>query len=303
MITLAANDTLAGGASVASQITCTIFGMELNGTTETYKVLDQRQLANSPATIYTATANGPSFIKSIMVNNNDTISRTFRLFRGGLAATNAIIPTFTLLPGGAAIYEDGRGWQFFTSTGQLLTANGVPNLGNVDNWGIAGSFAETMDRNLCTETNTTLTTTGQIFCQAIWLTAGTTVTNISISSATTAANGPTHWVFGLTDANRAVLASSADQTSTAWAANTIKTLAMGTPYVVTTTGLYYIVYSMTASTAVITVKGNTAITGGQLAGTAPILHGISSTAYSTGVLSGTLGALTVGTTSMWACVT
>ena len=76
MIILAANDTLAGEASVASQVTCTVMGMELNSSTlvETYKVLDQRQLANSPATIYTAGASGPTFIRSITVNNNDTVS-------------------------------------------------------------------------------------------------------------------------------------------------------------------------------------------------------------------------------------
>ena len=53
MLTLAAADTLAGVASAASQVTCTIFGMELNAGTEVYKVLDQRQLASSAATIYT----------------------------------------------------------------------------------------------------------------------------------------------------------------------------------------------------------------------------------------------------------
>ena len=191
MIILAANDTLAGGASVASQVTCTIFGMELNGTTETYKVLDQRQLAASPATIYTATANGPTFIRTILINNNDTTSRTFRLFRGGTANVNAITPTFTLLPSGSAVYEDALGWQFYNSVGQLLYGTGVPNMGNMDNWGITGNLGETMDRVYCPEVNTTVATTGQIFCQAIWLTAGTTVTNISFHSALTKPSGPT----------------------------------------------------------------------------------------------------------------
>ena len=122
MIILAANDTLAAGASVASQVTCTLFGMELNNTTETYKVLDQRQLDSSPETIYTATANGPTFIRTITVNNNDAVVRTFRLFRAGTANANAITPKFTLLPGGAAIYEDGLGWQFFNNSGQVLVS-------------------------------------------------------------------------------------------------------------------------------------------------------------------------------------
>lgn len=303
MIILAANDTLAGGASVASQVTCTVMGMELNSSTlvETYKVLDQRQLANSPATIYTAGANGPTFIRSITVNNNDTVSRTFRLFRGGIAATNAITPTFTLLPGGAAIYEDGLGWQFFNYVGQLLTATGMPNSGSEENFGITGSLAETIPRNYCPEVNTTVATTGQIFCQAISLYAGITVSNISFHSATTAAGTPTHYVFGLYNLSRNLLATTADQTSTAWAANTLKTLAVTTPYLVPTTGLYYLMFSMVATT-VATLKGGTARTGGQLARQVPILNGISSTTYSTGTAPASLGDLTVGTTSIWGCV-
>lgn len=115
MFTLAANDTLAGVASAASEVTCTIFGMELNGTTETYKVLYQGQLASSAATIYTATANGPTFIRTITIVNTDTVSaNTFQLFRGGTANANAITPVINLAAGGAATYEDGKGWDAFT---------------------------------------------------------------------------------------------------------------------------------------------------------------------------------------------
>jgi len=302
MILLSANDTLAAGASVATQLTCTVFGMELASGVETYKVLDQRQLASSPATIYTATANGPTFIRSICINNNDTITRTFRLFRAGTAAANAITPNFSLLPNGCAIYEDALGWTFYNSAGQLLTSVGSPVSGDDPNYGISGSFAETIDRSVCPEVNTTLTTTGQVFCQALWLNAGITVTNISFYSATTAASVPTHYVFALYDINRNLLATTADQTSTAWGANTLKTLPVTTPYLVSTTGIYYLMVSVVATT-VPTFKGGTASTGAQLAGQAPIMHGISSTAYSTGTAPSTLGALTVGTTSVWACVT
>ncbi len=113
MYTLAANDTLAGVASAASEVTYTIFGMELNGTTETYKVLAQGQLAASAATIYTATANGPTFVRTITLVNTDTVSaNTFQLFRGGTANANAITPVINLPAGGAATYEDGKGWDF-----------------------------------------------------------------------------------------------------------------------------------------------------------------------------------------------
>ena len=302
MIILAANDTLAGGASVGSQVTCNLFGMELASGVETYKTLDQRQLASSPATIYTATANGPTFIRSIMVNNNDTVVRSFRLFKGGTAAVNAITPTFYLQPGGAAIYEDGLGWQFFNSSGQVLTAQGGTLIGSEDNFGISGTLAESIPRSLCVEANSaTPTASGTLFMQAIYLTAGQTVSNISWASATTGAGTPTHWMFGLYSAGRALLATSADQLTAAWAANTIKTLAMTTPYLVPTSGIYYIGMFM-AATTVITSKGNTAKTNGALAAAAPILHGATSDTGLTTALPANAGTITGGLLPIWCAV-
>jgi len=242
MIILAANGTIAGVASAATQLTCTLFGMELNGATETYKILAPRQLAAAAATIYTATANGPTFIRSINVVNNDTAVRTFSLYVGGTAAANKITPTLSIQPGGLAVYEDALGWQFFNSAGQLLQATGSPNNGVQPNYGITGTLAETMDRQTCPEVNSVLGTTGQIRVQAIWLTAGQTVSNISFHSATTAAGTPTHYVFALYDINRNLLATTADQTSTAWAANTLKTIAVTTPYFAASSSVYILAF-------------------------------------------------------------
>jgi hypothetical protein len=129
MLTLAAADTLAAGASAATLLTSTVFGMELNAGTEVYKVLDQRQLAASPATIYTAPGSTTSFIKTIMVVNNDTNTRTFQFFRGGTAAANAITPVYSLGPGCCAVYEDGCGWLFYDGAGRLLQSQTVAALG------------------------------------------------------------------------------------------------------------------------------------------------------------------------------
>lgn len=126
MLTIAASDTIAGVASAATEVTCTLFLMELNTSTaaETY-TKDQQQLATSAATIYTATANGPTFIRSITVVNTDTSnSNTFQLFAGGTAASNAITPVFTLVAGGHAQYEDGGGWTFYDGTGRIMESNG-----------------------------------------------------------------------------------------------------------------------------------------------------------------------------------
>lgn len=125
MIVLAAADTLAGQASVASQVTSTIFGMELNGTTETYKVLDQRQLSNTAGTIYTVPSSTQAFIKSIHVVNNDTSARTFQYFRGGTAASNAITPAINLdASGGFAIFSEANGWTVYTPTGVVKSGAG-----------------------------------------------------------------------------------------------------------------------------------------------------------------------------------
>lgn len=169
------------------------------------------------------------------------------------------------------------------------------------NLGPTGTLAETMPRETCPEVNTAApTASGTLFLNAIYLTAGQLVSNITISSATTAANTPTNYFFALYSAARALLAQSANQTTTAWAANTVKTLAMTTPYRVPTSGLYYIGIMMTA-TAVITTKGGTAKTGGQLASTVPILHGASTTGLTT-ALPNPAGAITGGLVSIYAAV-
>lgn len=121
MLTLAAADTLAAVAQSATTVTCTVFGMELNAGTETYKVLDQRQLAAAAATIYTVPASTSAFVRSItLVNTNAGASQTFQLFRGGLVAANAITPSITIPAGGMAVYEDGEGWKIYNSSGQVL---------------------------------------------------------------------------------------------------------------------------------------------------------------------------------------
>ncbi|MES2903857.1 MAG: hypothetical protein V4696_06710, partial [Pseudomonadota bacterium] len=194
------------------------------------------------------------------------------------------------------VTEEGE-WYHYDATGAKYAYNGPMAV----NLGIAGTLAETMPRELCTETNTTMAVSGTLNMQAIYLRAGQLVSNISLCSATTAAGTPTNYRFGLFDSARALLAESANQTTSAWAANNVKTLAMGTPYRVPTSGLYYIGYYMTATT-IPTLKGFTGKTGGQLAATAPILHGSSSTGLTT-ANPNPAAAITGGTTTFWAAVT
>jgi hypothetical protein len=211
--------------------------------------------------------------------------------------TSEDLMSVTLLAGENLVFSQEGEWQHKDVQGARYTYAGPP----VANLGITGTLAETMPRETCPEINTTVAASGTLFMQAIYLRAGQLVSNITLSSATTAAVTPTNYFFALYSGARALLANSTNQTTTAWAANTVKTLAMSTPYRVPTSGQYYIGYFMTAGT-VITAKGGTAKTGGQLASTAPILHGISTTGLTT-ALPDPAAAITGGTASIYAAVT
>jgi hypothetical protein len=299
MLTLATTNTIAGVGSVASQLTCTIMGMELNGTTEVYKILDQRQLAAAAETIYTVPSSTTTFVKSITVVNNDTAVRTFRLFLNGTAAANAITPLYEIQPGGQAVYEDGAGWTLYTANGIML--NGAVCLDLYQTaFFVTGCKAETFPRNLVPEVNTALLSTGRLSLEAIAIRAGELITSISFWSATTAANTPTNQLFGLYNNTLTLLRATNNDTTTAWGANTRKTLNLTSTFTTTYTGLYYLGIMVTATT-VPTLKGYTARTGGQLNAAAPSMGGTSNTGLTTSLPTPANAPGTV-TTSVWGCV-
>lgn len=117
----------------------------------------------------------------------------------------------------------------------------------------------------------------------IYLHAGDVVTNLSFRSGATAAGTPVNWWFALYSdaATPALLAQSADQTSTAWAANTTKTLALASAYTVPKSGIYWAAIMVKATTvptllgacaapAIVTGERNLSQSSGSaLAATAP----------------------------------
>lgn len=84
----------------------------------------------------------------------------------------------------------------------------------------------------------------------ILLQAGDVVTNLSFRSGATAAGTPTNWWFALYSnaATPALLAQTADQTSTAWAASTTKTVALSAAQTIRTTGIYWAAIMVKATT-------------------------------------------------------
>jgi hypothetical protein len=112
-----------------------------------------------------------------------------------------------------------------------------------------GTFRKTMARRQAT-IDTSALTTQVMLSTAIVLYAGDVVTNLTFVSGATAANTPTNWWFALYSnaATPALIAQTADQTTTAWGANTVMTKALSAPYTVVTTGVYYAAIMVKATT-------------------------------------------------------
>lgn len=98
------------------------------------------------------------------------------------------------------------------------------------------------------------------------------VTALTFRSGGTAANTPTNWWFALYSPAGALLAQTADQTNTAWAADEHKTVALATPQRIAAAGAYF---------AAIMVK---ATAPPSLAGVA-VDHAEISDGYMTGVVN------------------
>lgn len=73
----------------------------------------------------------------------------------------------------------------------------------------------------------------------VYLNDGDTVTNLSFISGGTALGTPTNWWFALYSGAGALLSQTADQITTAWAADTVKTLPLATAQRISKSGIYY----------------------------------------------------------------
>lgn len=236
-------------------------------------------------------------VKTVYLTNNHATASTTVTAQHFDGTTSADIVSCTLLPGEkVAMIEDGS-WRHRDGQHAEYTYS-VPARANL---GATSILAETMPRELCPEVNSAVPTlSGTLFMQAIYLASGQLVSNISICSATTAAGTPTNYFFALYSGALALRAVSANQTTTAWAAQTYKTLAMTTPYRVPTSGIYYIGLMMTATT-VVTTKGDTARTSSVLGAVAPALMGTSTTGLTT-AMPDPAAAITTTTASLYAAV-
>jgi hypothetical protein len=125
------------------------------------------------------------------------------------------------------------------------------------------------------DTNQVALATGVMTAVRIKLFAGDVITNVSVRSGATAAGTPTnYWVALYSNAGTpALLSQSADQTSTAWAANTTKTIPLAAAQTIAKTDYYWVAINVTATTPP-TLLGTI--------GVAPIVTGEANLAVSSG---------------------
>lgn len=280
-----------GGAVTTNQLQCLT----------TYKVYTTTTTVDGKVAINTnnttdvdlagAPASGETYdIQNINIYNADTVSATV-IIKLDVSGTE------TILYKGVVGVNDVISWT--SESGWKNTSNNVSPLLN-NKKVLSGALYETIDRDLVDEVNTALLSSGRLSLQAIWLPANVTITSISFWSATTAGATLTNQLFGLFDSSYNLLRSSVNDTSTAWAANSRKTLALTSTFTTTYSGIHYLGI-MVAATTVPTIKGNTAKTGGQLNASAPTMGGTSTTGLTT-ALPATAAAPGTVTTSFWGCV-
>jgi hypothetical protein len=112
-----------------------------------------------------------------------------------------------------------------------------------------GAKAETFPRAATKLENVAVPTSGTLRLGAIALPSGLLVSAIGfVSGAQAMVTGTNQW-FTLHNSSRVALAITADDTSTAWGANTAKALNLTTAYRTTYSGLYYLGVMVAAGTA------------------------------------------------------
>lgn len=128
----------------------------------------------------------------------------------------------------SGVMRDLLGWANTSDPSAQTTFRryNLPRVGLVDSGGDAGSVP------LVTQVMTSV---------PLHLVAGDVITNLSFHSGQTAAGTPTNWWFALYDtaATSALIAQTADQLTAAWAAFTVKALALSAAYTVQKTGVYW----------------------------------------------------------------
>ena len=237
-------------------------------------------------------------VKFLNITNSHATASTQVTVQHFDGTNNEDLIAVTLLPSENLVLSSTGDWMHHDAQG----ADYAYTPGPTNNVGPSGTLAETIPRQFVTSTSSGTNTSGTLYLCGVYLQSGTLVSNITLCSVGAAAT-PTHYWFALYSGSQSapsLLASSADQTTTAWAANTVKTLAMTTPYRITTPGVYYIGVAQVATTAA-TLAGMGPKTNSALAATSPMSNATSTTGITT-ALPTTGAALAASTVQFYAAV-
>lgn len=185
------------------------------------------------------------------------------------------------------------------AVGEVITSDSAGNL----QWGLnpfvpptepASVVGVTVPRMLGASASSAAMTSGTVYCCAIALNKGVTVSNISLFVAGTAEATGTHAWVGLANSARSILAISADNTGAAYfgGTNTAVTTALAAPYTTTAYGMYYVFVNVTATTPPVFAAAP-AVVNAALSGVAPVVCGSTLTGQTTPPAVGSsLGAIT-----------
>jgi hypothetical protein len=178
---------------------------------------------------------------------------------GGITLTLSVVATTAAQ---VSVLDPNSYWLVDTAQGvaDQVGADFARRAHNANGAAPTGAIGQSKVRNH-TGSNTAALVSGRETLVLVWMNAGDIITSITVCSATTALVAGTNQWFSLRSSARVLLKTTADDTSTAWAANTAKTLTLsGGTYAVLTSGYYYIGIMVAAGT-VPTLIGTNGVAG------------------------------------------
>jgi hypothetical protein len=203
----------------------------------------------------------------------------------------------TVAHGGTGLTAFGTaGTALVNDDGSSALAWSYPLVAGIDSSYVpTDAIAETFP--LYAALGTTVLISGQLWVQPIWIPKSKTITSIRFDRATTATL--THQIFGLYDNTKALLRQTNDDGSTAWGANTVKTLNLTSTVVTGYTGQYWIA-CMTVTSVAGTLAGHAARSGAVSMGNA--MYGNTSDTGLTTTLPNPFGTIAQSTNGLWGSV-
>lgn len=141
MFTLATGNTIQALATLPTAITYTITGDE-KGTSDSFKVLAQGQLAAANAVLYTVPAATSTLVQQILMRNGGATANFIIAINGSASSPANVIFSGQVPSGGSAIYT-ADGWHVYDGNGAQLLVGGIGPAGATGATGATGPTGPT----------------------------------------------------------------------------------------------------------------------------------------------------------------